>query len=218
MKTTYFTTFLEELEPALKRLPYSHQLAFAASCCERAYPNYASFSEKESWGDVAALRSSLDAVWKVAITDYQGQVDWSLLLSRCKAATPDSDMFHPKTGAGSVLITAGQEAAFMVTLLLEFRGDRNPHHAVEIAKFARDTVDRQIQVIENIDPNDPKLKNRIAQHSLMLREFQRQQHDLSALAQINVMSGLAEFQRCALNPEYSNIGVKSRTSSPRLRS
>jgi len=218
MKPTYFTTFLEDLEPALKRLPYSHQLAFAASCCERAYPNYASFSEKESWGDVAALRSSLDAVWKVAITDDRGQVGWSLLLSRCKAATPDSDMFHPKTVAASVLITAGQEAAFMVTLLLEFRRDRNPHHAVEIAKFARDTVDRQVQVIENIDPNDPKLDERIAQHSLMLREFQRQQHDLSALAQINEMSGLTEFQRCALNPEYSNIGVKSRTSSPPLHS
>jgi hypothetical protein len=127
-------------------------------------------------------------------------------------------MFHPKTGMASVLITAGQEAAFMVTLLLEFCRDQNPTHATEIAKFARDTVDRQIQVIESVGPNDIKLEERIAQHPLMLQEFQRQKHDLSNLSQIKAASGLAEFPRCAMNPEYSNIGLKHHSSLPPLYS
>jgi len=142
MKPDYFTEFLEELESTLKTLPFSIQLAFAASCCERAYPNYECFAEKESWGDVKALRSSLDAAWQFVCTDDTPPCGWAGFLGRCKAATPDSDMFHPKTGAASVLITGGQEAAFMVTLLVEFCRDRNPHHVTEIAKFARDTVDK----------------------------------------------------------------------------
>jgi uncharacterized protein len=68
MTPNYFADFLEDLESALKKLPNSHQLAFAAACCERAYRNYEHFSKTEDWGDVEALRFSLDAVWKFAIT------------------------------------------------------------------------------------------------------------------------------------------------------
>ena len=66
-----------------------------------------------------------------------------------------------------------------------------------------------------MDPNDTKLAERIAQHSLMLEEFERQKHDLTALAEIKSTSDLARFKRYAMDPEHSNIGLKIRSSARR---
>ena len=64
MGVDYFKIFWEHIERELKILPRSHQLSFAASCCERAYPNYVIFFHLVHWGGPGVLRASLNVILK----------------------------------------------------------------------------------------------------------------------------------------------------------
>ncbi len=84
----------DALEKEIEGLPPLHQVAFAASCCERLLPNYNVFSRLESWGNPSVLRTSLDEVWQI----LQGkQVDAATirqLVEDCADVIPDSDDFR----------------------------------------------------------------------------------------------------------------------------
>src|SRR5712691_9422325 len=139
MDTDYFKKFLEVLERELKRLPHSFQLAFAASCCERAYPNYVIFFQRARWGGPAALRTSLNRVWDFIEGSSRALDDIGELEQKCESVTPDLDDFS--TSDIDIQAAAAQEAAFMVRLLLQFCRDRQLSHPISIATFARDTID-----------------------------------------------------------------------------
>lgn len=193
------------LERRLQELPHTHQLAFAASCCERAYPNYVIFFQCARWGGPAALRTSLNRVWdfidgSARALDYIGELE-----QKCESVTPDLDDFS--TSDIDVQAGAAQEAAFMVRLLLQFCRDCQLSYAVRITTFARDTIDMYVQVVDKLDSADPQLDEKIAQHPLMLREVEEQESDLLKLTQIKTRADLQEFRKHATNPERSNIGL-----------
>lgn len=189
----------------LQELPHSRRLAFAASCCERAYPNYVIFFQRARWGGPAALRTSLNRVWDFIEGSIGALDDIRELEQKCESVTPDLDDFS--TSEIDVQAGAAQEAAFMVRLLLQFCRDNQLSYAVRITTFAQDTIDMYIQVVEKLDPADPQLDQRVAQHPLMLQEIRNQESDLLKLTQIKTRAELQEFRRYATNPERSNIGL-----------
>jgi len=193
------------LEHRLQALPHSHRLAFAASCCERAYPNYVIFFQCAHWGGPAALRTSLNRVWDFIEGSAQALDDIGELAKRCESVTPDLDNFS--TSDIDVQAGAAQEAAFMVRLLLQFCRDDQLSYAVRIATFAEDTIDMYVQVLEKLDPADPQLNKKIAQHPFMVQEMQNQERDLLKLAGIKTPAELQAFRRCSTNLERSNIGL-----------
>jgi len=193
------------LESKLEELPHPHRLAFAASCCERAFPNYVVFSQQAHWGGPATLRASLNTVWDF-IEDSSGALaDLAELVQKAQAATPDLDDFS--TSEVDLQAAAAQEAAFMVRLLLQFCQDNQLSYAMRITTFARDTIDMYVQTIEKLDPADPELDREIAQHPLMVEEIGKQEDDLLRLTQIKTRAGFQDFRRHATNPERSNIGL-----------
>jgi uncharacterized protein YjaG (DUF416 family) len=204
VEQTPFQQFLTGMEEQLRRMPFPNQLAFAASCCERAFPNYVTFSEAQRWGDPTILRSGIDEAWKIACGTREEGDRISELESRCKAVTPNSEDF-PGTD-----VTAAQEAAFMVTLLLQFCRERKESYAVRIATFARDTVDLYVQTEEAFDASDPDLEAKIANHPLMATELERQKADFDALKLIRASEELSHFRLRAAVVNTSNIGVPKR--------
>jgi uncharacterized protein YjaG (DUF416 family) len=205
-----FQSFLNGLEEQLRKLPYAHQLAFAASCCERAFPNYVAFSTQERWGDAAVLRSVLDAVWDFLLINRAIEDEIPSLRRRCESVTPKSDDFEPKTAISAASITAGQEAALMVTLLLEFCRDKQTSYAVRVATFARDTIDAYVQARDEIAASDPQLEEKVVHHQLMRTELERQRSDLALLTKVRE-SGLVTFAKNVRAFKVSNIGL---TTSP----
>ncbi len=199
------SNFLKRLENELRELSYSGRLAFAASCCERAYPNYVIFFQRTHWGGPAALRASLNKVWDFVEGSIRASEDISELEQKCEAVTPDLDDFS--TSDIDVQAGAAQEAAFMVRLLLQFCRDNQVSYAVRITTFARDTIDMYVQVVENLDPSDPELDAKVAQHPLMRQEIRNQESDLLKLIQIKTRAELQEFRRYATKPKRSNIGL-----------
>jgi uncharacterized protein YjaG (DUF416 family) len=195
-------SFLDQLEGELGSLPIVNQIAFAAACCERAIPNYCFFSEIEKWGDPKVLRSALDQVWSFIEGRPFAPEEAGDLEARCKALTPDSDNFS------NDYTTAAQEAAFMVTLLLQWYLDRTPRYAVRIAAFARDTIDLYVQISEGLAPSDPEFERKIEAHFLMRGELAKQNADLSVLKKIRTVGELRAFRRQA-SVGKSNIGLEN---------
>ena len=193
------------LERRLQELPHSHRLAFAASCCERAYPNYVIFFQRARWGGPAVLRTSLNRVWDFIEGSARALDDIGELEQKFESVTPDLDDFS--TSDIDVQAGAAQKAAFMVRLLLQFYRDDQLSYAVRTTTFARDTIDMYVQVIEKLDPADPQLDGKIARHPLMLQEIQKQESDLLKLTGMKTRAELQEFRRYATNPEQSNIGL-----------
>jgi uncharacterized protein len=198
---TPFNQFLAGLEDELRRLPFPNQLAFAASCCERAVPNYVIFSQLQHWGDPTVLRSGIDEAWGVACGQAEQRARLKELEDRCKVVTPNSEAF-PATD-----VTAAQEAAFMAALLLQFCLEKKPSYPVRIATFARDTIDLYVQTHESLDAADPLLEEKIARHPLMQRELETQIADLNSVKRANSPSDMRYFMARATAIRISNIGV-----------
>ena len=205
MNTDGIRTFLDNIEQLLIGLPHAHRIAFAASCCERAYPNYVDFSRQAGWGDPKVLRESLDMAWEI-VDDERPNVGMLLQFERkCQQATPDLDDFC--TPDIDVACATGQEAAFMVTLLLQLCRETIPLHAVRIARFAFDTIDMYVQVIQELNPNDPQLEDKIDEHPITRAELSVQKEDLLTLARIQTVTDLRQFIKHAIAPATSNIGM-----------
>jgi uncharacterized protein YjaG (DUF416 family) len=198
-----FPESLERLSDELKGLSHRQCLAFAASCCERSLPNYFIFSRAERWGDPDCLGGMLDNVW-----DYlrEGRPSVEVLLSkkdRCLELAPDSENFP----ANSELAAAAQEAVFMVTVLLEFCAYPDNRHAIRIAGFARDTIDRRVHLKEGLECIAPDFESRIASDPLMNAEMRKQQEDLEELRASQLTPEfLLLFRTRTLTIGTSNIG------------
>ena len=76
-----------------------------------------------------------------------------------------------------------------------------------MATFAADTIDMYVQVIDELDPADPQLDEKIGSHPLMIQEVCKQKEDLLRLTTIKSQTDLHEFRSHSSNPEKSNIGL-----------
>lgn len=197
---------LRDIEGKLQEFPHSHRLAFAAACCERAYPNYLRFFQLVYWGGPAALRAALDNAWAFIENPRLGVKDIEELEEKCKAVTPDLDEFS--SAEIDLEAAAAQEATFMIRLLLQFCKDNQVSYALRIATFAMDTIDMYIQAIEGIDPADPRVDEIVAEHPLMQREVCKQKEDTSRLAEVKTQADLHEFRKEATHLDRSNVGMQ----------
>ncbi len=199
-----FEAFWKGLVDELLRLSHSHQLAFAASCCERAYPSYVAFNRNEGWGDPAPLRRALYHVWSIVDGQPVRADEVSVLREQCQSVIPDSDDF------GSMEATAGPEAGFSIMILLEYCTDPNPRHAVRISTFARDTIDMAVQLRRELNPDDRDLEQKILRDPLMQREFNKQEQDIAQLKGHPVLDDgfVARFRAEATDGGQSNTGLR----------
>jgi len=163
------------------------------------------FSRQAGWGDPKVLRESLDMAWEIVGGERPNMDTLVEFERKCQQATPDLDAFS--SSDIDVACAAAQEAAFMVTLLLQFCRDTNPVHAVRISRFAYDTIDMYVQVREGLNPNDCQLEDKIDQHPITQAELSLQRDDLLTLMKIQTITDLRQFVKHAIVPATSNIGL-----------
>ncbi|MGB8689878.1 MAG: DUF416 family protein [Microcoleus sp.] len=84
---------LDSLEQELKQLSHLHQVAFAASICERMLPMYDKFSLMANWGQPSLLREVLDEVWLILQQKSIAQSKIRKLMEKIdgEGVWPDSD-------------------------------------------------------------------------------------------------------------------------------
>jgi hypothetical protein len=120
----------------------------------------------------------------------------------CEAQAPDTHDFD------SVYVSPALDAANSAASVFDLIESRDPARAIEIAYWARDSVDMYVQEIDGMEPNTIDLEKRIAEHPLMRREIDRQRGDLGVVRQEQHPSRLRERFRA---PRHGNLET---TQSP----
>jgi uncharacterized protein YjaG (DUF416 family) len=152
------------------------RIGFAASCCNRVLTSYKAFMEEAKWGDFGALASAVEYIWETLEDNGRFSAErLEQMMSECKDATPDLDEITTD------LATWGHDAALVVLSALQCARDGTPQAAAEAASWSHASVDAFVQVLEDLDPADPALEQRIEAHPLMKRELAQIASDLECI-------------------------------------
>src|SRR5262249_35383805 len=136
------------LAARLGRLRRDHRIVFAASCCERLFPNYLAFYEAEGWGDPKILRSALDEVWSHALGKHLSIQRIPTLIQQTDRVIPDTEDFRcPFT-------SAALDAGTAIIVALQCAANGSADSSAEAAEYAVDTIDMYIQARDGLEPSD----------------------------------------------------------------
>lgn len=200
---------LDVLEKELEALPFLHQVAFVAACCERLLPNYNIFSREAGWGNPYFLRITLDEVWQILENKPVDEIKLRQFLFDCENTdkiSPHADDCH-----SSNYVAEGQRAVKAICYTLELCLEPNAQRAVLVARQVTETLfeflDWKFQ--EASDSWDTKsFKEQmevIANHPFTVREMAKQNEDLQRLKERSTLD--QEFLKCLRTS--SNNGGKS---------
>lgn len=173
-------------------------LTFALSCAERLFPNYLRFSLEHGWGDSQHLRDALDIAWEWLHSGRLDMVAAEQLRESCEKQAPNTEDFD------SLYVSPALDAANAAANVAKLLVEPNAEIAVEVATYARDTVDMYVQELEAIPANTFDLEERIRLHPMMQRELVNQREALDT-----ALSGIA-FQQAVerwRSPDKSNIDL-----------
>jgi uncharacterized protein YjaG (DUF416 family) len=171
---------IERTRAALAKLLFHQQLAFGAACCERMLPNYETFMREVGWGEVLPLRHALDVVWAACEGRRPREAELRNHVSEVENRIPDSEDFT------SLHVASAQDAACAICALLDFLLGGDLDRVVSAAQLSTDSVDLIVQERAGMDPQDPRLEQKILEHPMMQQELVRQRRDLDEAALISV--------------------------------
>lgn len=196
----------ERMRSAVRNLTREGRLAFALSCAERLFPNYAAFSAEVGWGDPSMVRRALDLGWlHLAKANAEVAAEGVRLRSLIDEVTPDTEDFDVPSVSAALDAAA---AAHVVLCLLE---SDLVELVVRVASLCRDTVDIYVGELASEAEGqfahlDPGHEQQILKHPFMQAELRRQREDLDLLA--NSRWSPDDLAARWREPACSNIGIE----------
>jgi uncharacterized protein YjaG (DUF416 family) len=171
--------FREEARNALESVSFKGKVLFAVLTCEKLYPNYVFFKKMTNWGSPDILLRGIGFAYKYLV---ENEVD----VKNLKKVILDVDNITPNTeDFPGIFVSFALDACTSVYSCLSFLLDNNIDNIVDIAVYARDTVDMFIQERDNLNSSDPTIEVKIANDHLMIREKTRQIKLITNLRTLN---------------------------------
>lgn len=178
-----------EIREALKNLSTEKLILFAMLCCERLYPNYFLFSEETGWGDNTVLIEGIDKIVEFLQSNELNENQIKQIQNKIDSITPSTEDFS------TILVSFALDACTSVYETLDFLLDPNIDKIVDVAIFARDTVDMFIQEKEMMDYTEPEFEIKIENDPFMKNEKARQVEHINKLVHNEITPDLIEKMR-----------------------
>ena len=184
-----FETFREHiLEKELEALSELHIIAFAASCCERLFPFYETFSKTENWGDPLIPRKALDTIWCITKRESVNIDELNILSQQCceEGICPSENDDNNSYGDSSLFIEAGN-LIYSICTILDAYPKITVYDAVSVSEYIENTLE---YYIDDFDASFQKecqegtLKEQIKilqNHFLVLKEIAKEAEYLQKL-------------------------------------
>ncbi len=163
------------LTPRLEALTTSAAAVFAAACAERLFTGYEGYVAAGGDGDVAALRTALNALWDHLIIGTPPH-DLERLADECLDLVPDM-----LGGPWSLYGQYAEDAVASSVYALRCGASGDVRYAIDCAERAYESVDAILQYEFDMDPGDPGENRRMVEHPLTQAEFSREDRDLTEL-------------------------------------
>ncbi|GGH31387.1 DUF416 family protein [Sphingobacterium alkalisoli] len=173
--------YREEIEQLILGIPDRGKILFAALTAERLYPNYMFFQRINRWGKLESLGEGLSIIYQSLIKDdlfNSSEIEFAI--ANLEIVTPDTEEFPDITTSFAL------DACTSISSILSYLLEKNTEHIVDVAIFARDTVDMFIQEKYDIIPSDSLMEAKIANDPLMIKEKERQKKLLDRLRNIEM--------------------------------
>lgn len=174
-------TYQDVIKRELITLSEKGRILFGALTTERLYPNYIHFEKMVGWGDHSKLQGAISLLYEyllredlVAVSEIQDAIN------EVDFVTPHTDDFPGITTSFAL------DACTSVHSTLSYILDKNIEHIIDVAIYARDTVDMYIQEIHNLDSQNPDFETKIATDPFMIAEKKRQ---IEVIRDINGITG-----------------------------
>jgi uncharacterized protein YjaG (DUF416 family) len=166
--------FAQEASIRVPKLTTSNKIAFAYAICVRLQPHYEAFFEAEGWGNPAVLHSAL-ATLQQAVFSAPEVSDLQQQYQQVEEVTPDSEDF------GGTLGSFALDTCCALLSALDFVLKGTEQYVLDVAVFARNTVDLYVQELGDMEPNDPQLEQKIERSPYMVQEVNWQRETLNRL-------------------------------------
>jgi uncharacterized protein len=179
--------FRNEIEELIKELSDKHKFYFASTICMRLFPNYQHFSVNERWGNPQVLENCLGYISSVDINNRPDNELINKFIANLDSVTPDTNDFK------SIHVSFAVDACNSILETLNYILTREDKKIVDIATFARDTVDLYVQEIYDLEYNNPDFETIIEESTYMVEEKGRQFTLLHKLNSIESSDDLPEI-------------------------
>lgn len=169
--------FRDEVEGLLEALPNKGKILFAALTSQKLYPNYVAFENNNNWGNHQILEDAISSIFQYLINeDLFTNQEIKEMIDRVDLATPNTEDFP------GILTSFALDACASVLDTFQFIIDRDAKHIIDIATYARDTVDMFIGERENMNYLNRNMDIQIEHGEFMLKEKSRQRTLIATLA------------------------------------
>jgi uncharacterized protein YjaG (DUF416 family) len=170
-------SYRDEIKPKLETLSQVNRLLFTVLTCEMLYPNYVFFNKRVDWGDSTVLQDGMILIYQSIFNGGKyKQKDVEVAISNVDMITPDTDDFP------GLITSFALDACTSIYSTLTYLIDSNIENIVDVAIYARDTVDMFVQDKGNLKYGDPEIEYKIASDSFMTSEKKRQAELIFKLA------------------------------------
>lgn len=181
--------YREEIRREILNLSPIGRLLFASITCEKLYPNYVLFQTEMKWGNHEILQHAIILLYEIINKD--GQFNEDLLkdiILEVDSITPDTEDFS------SIITSFALDACTSIYSSLSYLIDNNIEHIVDVAIYARDTVDLFIQEKDDLSYNDKELELKIENDIFMISEKNRQLELIQKLKEIKSNVSTLSFE------------------------
>lgn len=192
--------FIDEmsLRHHLTGLSLPKQIAFATLCCERQFPTYTACYAQTTCGDPASIHHLLMTLWDVVLGQTNGATAVSLLRARHASLAPSDTLWR------TCLFTQPAETLIAcIEATCAFLQDHDLSQLVHIARRSLDSVGKYLAdtgypLVDLLHPpRDPAVPGWLAKAPLLVEELTRQEHDLAALATVELTATAIQHLRLA---------------------
>lgn len=159
--------FRDIISEKLADLDDQKKIFFSLLICERLFPNYVFFSKKYGYGDPSKLETIISTLFRDVLENNK-TLKIDNYINIVENITPDTEDYD------TILASFALDACTSILSTLYFLKDGDFENLVDVATYARDTVDMFIQERDDLDINDIQMDQLIEEDPFMQRELKRQ--------------------------------------------
>ena len=172
----------------LSGLSDDKNIVFSLLICEKLLPNYKCFSVKYNFGDAEQLKSIISDLYSNLLAENI-KYDINQYISKVDSITPNTEDFD------AIYASFALDACTAILSTLQFIKNKDINDVIDVAIYARDTVD--MYILERNDlANNNNLVLLIEHNFFMLAEKKRQLDVIDFLKKLEVINeqGLEELR------------------------
>ncbi len=161
--------FRKQIKDEIESLNRKNKIIYCLLISEKLLPNYKYFSSIYDFGSVKKLEDIINVLYDYVFDKkHLTTEDVDIYLSEIEEITPDTNDFS------TILVSFALDACTSVISTLNFIKNNNDNDVLDVACYARDTVDMFIQERDDLNLNNKELEILIDNDVLMTTEKNKQ--------------------------------------------